>query len=52
MAQTDEVTHEIIGFLDKTLDRWDYLSVEAPESRKLAQELLTELYGQVSPTKV
>lgn len=43
MAQTDEITHEIIGFLDQTLYRWDRLCMEAPTSRKLARELLTEL---------
>ncbi|XP_039736409.1 Fanconi anemia group C protein isoform X2 [Pteropus medius] len=47
MAQTDEVTHEIIGFLDQTLYRWDRLCVEAPTSRKLARELLTELHAKV-----
>lgn len=46
MAQTDAVMHEIIGFLDQTLYRWDHLCVEAPRSRKLARELLAELRGQ------
>ncbi|XP_036712606.1 Fanconi anemia group C protein isoform X2 [Balaenoptera musculus] len=46
MAQTDAIMHEIIGFLDQTLYRWDRLCVEAPRSRKLAQELLAELRGQ------
>ncbi|XP_057576372.1 Fanconi anemia group C protein isoform X3 [Hippopotamus amphibius kiboko] len=46
MAQTDAVMREIIGFLDQTLYRWDHLCVEAPRSRKLARELLTELRGQ------
>ncbi|XP_007177031.1 Fanconi anemia group C protein isoform X4 [Balaenoptera acutorostrata] len=46
MAQTDAIMHEIIGFLDQTLYRWDHLCVEAPRSRKLAQELLAELRGQ------
>ncbi|XP_036074077.1 Fanconi anemia group C protein isoform X3 [Rousettus aegyptiacus] len=50
MAQTDEVTHEIIGFLDQTLYRWDRLCMEAPTSRKLARELLTELHAKVSST--
>ncbi|XP_054444064.1 Fanconi anemia group C protein [Pteronotus mesoamericanus] len=47
MAQTDEITHEIIGFLDQTLYRWDHLCMEAPASRKLARELLTELLARV-----
>ncbi|XP_036989230.2 Fanconi anemia group C protein isoform X1 [Artibeus jamaicensis] len=47
MAQTDEMTHEIIGFLDQTLYRWDHLCMEAPASRKLARELLTELLARV-----
>lgn len=47
MAQTDEITHEIICFLDQTLYRWDRLCVEAPTSRKLARELLTELHMRV-----
>ncbi|XP_054545327.1 Fanconi anemia group C protein isoform X2 [Talpa occidentalis] len=47
MAHTDAITHEIIGFLDQTINRWDHLSVEAPESRKLARELLIALRGQV-----
>ncbi|XP_074186349.1 Fanconi anemia group C protein isoform X4 [Rhinolophus sinicus] len=47
MAQTDEITHEIIGFLDQTLYRWDRLCMEAPTSRKLARELLTELRAHV-----
>ncbi|XP_059957932.1 Fanconi anemia group C protein isoform X1 [Mesoplodon densirostris] len=46
MAQTDAIMHEIIGFLDQTLYRWDHLCVEAPRSRKLARELLSELRGQ------
>ncbi|XP_030615318.1 Fanconi anemia group C protein isoform X4 [Delphinapterus leucas] len=46
MAQTDAIMHEIIGFLDQTLYRWDHLCVEAPRSRKLARELLAELRGQ------
>ncbi|KAM5331694.1 Fanconi anemia group C protein isoform 3-T4 [Glossophaga mutica] len=47
MAQTDEMTHEIISFLDQTLYRWDHLCVEAPASRKLARELLRELLERV-----
>lgn len=47
MAQTDEMTNEIISFLDQTLYRWDHLCMEAPASRKLARELLTELLAQV-----
>ncbi|XP_016062134.1 PREDICTED: Fanconi anemia group C protein isoform X2 [Miniopterus natalensis] len=43
MAHTDEITHEIIGFFDQTLYRWDRLRMEAPTSRELARELLTEL---------
>uniref|UniRef100_A0A8C3YGJ4 Fanconi anemia group C protein homolog n=1 Tax=Catagonus wagneri TaxID=51154 RepID=A0A8C3YGJ4_9CETA len=46
MAQTDAIRHEIVGFLDQTLYRWDRLCVEAPRSRELARELLTELRGQ------
>ncbi|EPQ12376.1 Fanconi anemia group C protein like protein [Myotis brandtii] len=43
MAQTEETARETIGFLDQTLDRWDRLFMEAPASRQLARELLTEL---------
>uniref|UniRef100_G1PN62 FA complementation group C n=1 Tax=Myotis lucifugus TaxID=59463 RepID=G1PN62_MYOLU len=43
MAQTEETARETIGFLDQTLDRWDRLCMEAPASRRLARELLTEL---------
>ncbi|XP_059512398.1 Fanconi anemia group C protein isoform X1 [Myotis daubentonii] len=43
MAQTEETAQETIGFLDQTLDRWDRLGMEAPASRRLARELLTEL---------
>ncbi|XP_070257045.1 Fanconi anemia group C protein isoform X2 [Myotis yumanensis] len=43
MAQTEETARETIGFLDQTLDRWDRLRMEAPASRRLARELLTEL---------
>ncbi|ELK37808.1 Fanconi anemia group C protein, partial [Myotis davidii] len=43
MAQTEETAWETIGFLDQTLDRWDRLGTEAPASRRLARELLTEL---------
>lgn len=43
MAQTEETARETIGFLDQTLDRWDRLGTEAPASRRLARELLTEL---------
>ncbi|KAB1252290.1 Fanconi anemia group C protein-like protein [Camelus dromedarius] len=46
MARTDEIMHEIVGFLDQTLYRWDHLGVDAPGSRKLARELLAELRGQ------
>lgn len=46
IAQTDAITHEVIGFLDQTLYRWDHLCVEAPRPRELARELLTELRGQ------
>lgn len=45
VAPTDEITHEIIGFLDQTLYRWDHLCEEAPRSRKLARELLAELHA-------
>ncbi|XP_036912108.1 Fanconi anemia group C protein isoform X2 [Sturnira hondurensis] len=47
MAQTDEMTQEIINFLDQTLYRWDHLCLEAPASRKLARELLPELLARV-----
>ncbi|XP_058157540.1 Fanconi anemia group C protein [Dasypus novemcinctus] len=47
MAQTDEITHEIIGFLDQTLYRWDHLGMEASRSGQLARELLQELRDQV-----
>ncbi|XP_032248861.1 Fanconi anemia group C protein isoform X2 [Phoca vitulina] len=43
MAPTDELTHEMTGWLDQTLYRWDHLCMEAPRSRKLARELLVEL---------
>ncbi|XP_007539933.1 Fanconi anemia group C protein [Erinaceus europaeus] len=46
MAQTDEITQEIIGLLEQTIYRWDQLCVEAPESRALVRELLAELCGQ------
>ncbi|XP_040612066.1 Fanconi anemia group C protein isoform X2 [Mesocricetus auratus] len=45
MANTDAVTHEIVGFLDQTLYRSDHLCVAA--SRKLARELLQKLGAQV-----
>ncbi|XP_004685237.1 PREDICTED: Fanconi anemia group C protein [Condylura cristata] len=48
MAQSNAITCEIIGFLEQALYRWDHLSVEAPESRKLAKELLSALRGEVS----
>ncbi|XP_069332405.1 Fanconi anemia group C protein [Eulemur rufifrons] len=47
MAHTDEITHEIIGFLDQTLYRWDRFGVEAPGAGELAKELLKELHAQV-----
>ncbi|KAM6160516.1 LOW QUALITY PROTEIN: Fanconi anemia group C protein [Erethizon dorsatum] len=47
MACTDEITHEIIGFLDQTLYRWDHLCTEAPRPAKLVRELLQELRAQV-----
>ncbi|XP_023041026.1 Fanconi anemia group C protein isoform X1 [Piliocolobus tephrosceles] len=47
MAHTAEITHEIIGFLDQTLYRWDRLGIESPRSGKLARELLKELRTQV-----
>ncbi|XP_012603645.2 Fanconi anemia group C protein [Microcebus murinus] len=47
MAHTDEITHEIIGFLDQTLYRWDRLGIEAPGAGELAKELLQELHAQV-----
>ncbi|XP_073908674.1 Fanconi anemia group C protein isoform X3 [Castor canadensis] len=47
MAGTDELTHEIIGFLDQTLYRWEHLGIEPPRSGKLARELLQELRAQV-----
>ncbi|XP_029413049.1 Fanconi anemia group C protein isoform X3 [Nannospalax galili] len=47
MARTDAITHEIIGFLNQTLYRWDHLCVEAPRSEKLARALLKELQAQV-----
>ena len=43
MASTDELTHEMTGFLDQTLYRWDQLCMEAPRARMLARELLAEL---------
>ncbi|KAM7094227.1 Fanconi anemia group C protein isoform 2-T9 [Molossus nigricans] len=49
MAQMDEITREIIGFLDQTLYRWDRVGMEAPASRELAGELLTELSAHVQP---
>ncbi|XP_041591239.1 Fanconi anemia group C protein isoform X3 [Vulpes lagopus] len=53
VAPTDEITHEIIGFLDQTLYRWDHLCEEAPRSRKLARELLAELHASsTSPLNV
>nr|XP_024642565.1 Fanconi anemia group C protein isoform X4 [Macaca nemestrina] len=47
LAHTAEITHEIIGFLDQTLYRWDRLGIESPRSGKLARELLKELRTQV-----
>ncbi|XP_011782906.1 PREDICTED: Fanconi anemia group C protein [Colobus angolensis palliatus] len=47
MAHTAEITHEMIGFLDQTLYRWDRLGIESPRSGKLARELLKELRTQV-----
>ncbi|XP_008575679.1 PREDICTED: Fanconi anemia group C protein-like [Galeopterus variegatus] len=47
MAHSGEMTHEIVGFLDHTLYRWDCLGLEAPRSRKLAGELLQELRAHV-----
>ncbi|XP_032122255.1 Fanconi anemia group C protein [Sapajus apella] len=47
MAHTAEITHDIIGFLDQTLYRWDCLGIESPRSGKLARELLKELRTQV-----
>ncbi|XP_045326282.1 Fanconi anemia group C protein isoform X2 [Leopardus geoffroyi] len=47
MAPTDELSHEIAGFLDQTLYRWDRLCLEAPRSRKLARELLAELHAHI-----
>lgn len=47
MAPTDEIGHEIAGFLDQTLYRWDRLCLEAPRPRKLAQELLAELRAHI-----
>ncbi|KAM9207298.1 Fanconi anemia group C protein isoform 3-T3 [Dugong dugon] len=52
MAQTEEITHEIIGFLDQTLYRWDQLCIEAPRPRKVARDLLTELLAQVEHSPV
>ncbi|XP_063085126.1 Fanconi anemia group C protein isoform X2 [Cavia porcellus] len=47
MACTDEISHEITGFLDQTLYRWDHLCTEAPRPAKLARELLQELRARV-----
>ncbi|XP_042820606.1 Fanconi anemia group C protein [Panthera tigris] len=47
MAPTDDLSHEIAGFLDQTLYRWDRLCLEAPRSRKLARELLAELHAHI-----
>ncbi|XP_018889104.1 Fanconi anemia group C protein isoform X1 [Gorilla gorilla gorilla] len=47
MAHTAEITHEIIGFLDQSLYRWNRLGIESPRSEKLARELLKELRTQV-----
>ncbi|XP_023591587.1 Fanconi anemia group C protein [Trichechus manatus latirostris] len=52
MAQTEDITHEIIGFLDQTLYRWDQLCIEAPRPRKVARDLLTELLAQVKHSPV
>ncbi|XP_049628193.1 Fanconi anemia group C protein [Suncus etruscus] len=52
MASTERITQDITGFLDQTLYRWDRLCVEAPESRALARELLTELRGQTWPVRM
>ncbi|XP_036760262.2 Fanconi anemia group C protein [Manis pentadactyla] len=46
MAPTEEITHEIAGFLDQTVCRWDRVCMEAPWPRQLAMELLTELHSQ------
>lgn len=46
MARTDDATHEIIGFLDQTLYRWDHLGMEAAGSGTLARALLQELRAQ------
>ncbi|XP_003407413.1 Fanconi anemia group C protein [Loxodonta africana] len=52
MAQTEDITHEIIGFLDQTLYRWDQFCIEAPRPRKVARELLTELRAGVQHSPV
>lgn len=46
MAPTEEITHEIAGFLDQTVCRWDRVCMEAPQPRQLATELLRELHSQ------
>ncbi|XP_006867731.1 PREDICTED: Fanconi anemia group C protein [Chrysochloris asiatica] len=51
IAQTEERTHEVIGFLDQTFYRWDQLCIEAPTSGKVVRELLTELRAQVVPSR-
>ncbi|XP_054583358.1 Fanconi anemia group C protein [Eptesicus fuscus] len=51
MAQTEETAQETIGFLDRTLYRWDRLCLEAPASRRLARELLTELRARPAPAR-
>ncbi|XP_045145356.1 Fanconi anemia group C protein [Echinops telfairi] len=43
LAQTEEMTREIIGFLDQTVYRWEQLCIEAPRLGMVAKELLTEL---------
>ncbi|KAM6169956.1 Fanconi anemia group C protein [Rhynchocyon petersi] len=47
IAQTEDIAHEMIDFLDQTLYRWDQLDIEAHGPRKVARELLTGLWAQV-----
>ncbi|XP_054982743.1 Fanconi anemia group C protein [Sorex araneus] len=49
LSQTEEISRDLIGFLDQTLCRWDRLCMGASAPRELARALLTELHRQIWP---
>ncbi|XP_055983683.1 Fanconi anemia group C protein [Sorex fumeus] len=49
LSQTEEVSRDLMDFLEQTLCRWDHLCMGASAPRELARSLLTELRRQTWP---